>query len=114
CAGRQGPSVRAADAVDLVVRAEAVDALPVGAVRWRRVAEPQARDDQEGRPRVLQRARAAREPTRGGAPGPAGPRGPAGGRLRRAGGPARRGLAARAAGLGWRSGVLHDPSAPLG
>ncbi len=45
-ARRQGPSVRAAHAVDLVVRAQAVDAVPVGAVRRRRRAEPQARDDQ--------------------------------------------------------------------
>src|SRR5437762_641654 len=106
-----GPAVRPSDALDLVLRAQAVDAVPVGRVRRRRVARGQARDHQARRAAPAQRARAAREPARGGAAGAAGARRPAGRGFPGAGGLVRRRLAARAPRVGWRRRLLRDPRA---
>src|SRR5438105_4478683 len=112
CAGSHRQAVRQADPVDLIVRAQALDAVPVGGLRRCRVAERQAGDDQARRAHLFQRARAAREPARGGAAGAAGAWRPPRGRLPGAGGAPRGRLAACAARVGRRPRVLHDARAP--
>src|SRR5262245_21621503 len=107
----QGSPVRAAHALGLVVRTQALDAVSVGAVRWRRVAPGQARDHQARRAPLLERPRAAREPARGGPAGAPGARRPARRRLSRAGGRPRGRLAPRTARVGGRRRLLHDAPA---
>src|SRR5205807_158127 len=106
-----GQALRAAHALDLVVRAQALDALPVGALRRRRVAPDEARDRQARRATVRQRARPPREPARGRAPGAPRARGPAGGRLPGARRVVRRRLAAGAPRVGGRPRLLHHAAA---
>ena len=107
CSDAKGHPFGRADAVDLVVRAEAVDAVSVGAVRRRRVARAASWRSSSGACGALQRARAAREPPRGRVAGAARARRPSGRRLHRAWRPPRRRLAAGAARVGRRSRVLH-------
>src|SRR5438034_75488 len=58
----EGQAVRPLDALDLVLRPEALDAVPVGALRRGRGAPGEARDRQARRPAPPQRAGAPREP----------------------------------------------------
>ena len=105
--GARRPLLRQADAVGVLLRAQAVDAVPVGAVRRSAGARGEARHHQAGGPSARHDPGGARESARGGAPGPARARRPTGGRLRGAGRRARRRLAPRAPRLGRRPGVLH-------
>src|SRR5439155_15080 len=93
------------------VRPQAVDAVPVGAVRRRGVAQRQARDHQARRANVLQHSRPARKPARGGAAGPARARRSARGRLPRARGAAGGRVASRAARMDGRRRLLHHARA---
>ncbi len=95
-----GQAVRAPDPVDLLVRPQALDALPVGALRRGARAGGQARDHQARRAALLQRARAARESARGLPPGAPRPRRSPGGGLPGAGRRSRRRLAAGPARVG--------------
>jgi radical SAM superfamily enzyme YgiQ (UPF0313 family) len=52
-----GQALRAPHALDLLVRTQALDAIPVGALRRRRVAPDEARDHQARRATVRERAR---------------------------------------------------------
>src|SRR5206468_4349110 len=91
-----------------LVRPQALDAVPVGAVRRRGVAPGEARNHQARRAPILQRPRASREPARGSAPGAARPGRPARRRFSGAGGFVRRGLAPSAPGMGGGRRVLYD------
>ena len=101
--GPDGHPVRQAHAVDVLVRAEAVDAVSVGAVRRRPRALEEKLEIIKRGARRLSRPRRAREPAGGGPPGPPRPRRPPTGGLHRAGGRARRRLAPRAPRVGRRS-----------
>ena len=109
-----GRAVRPADAVDQLLRAEAVDAVPVGRVRSGEPAGGQAPDHQGRGPPPPQRARPPREPARGVPPGAPGPRGPPGRGLPRGGRAPRGRLADGAPRVERRCRVLHAPRASAG